>query len=109
MSVSYTHLDVYKRQGMVIAAMRDFLALDRLCRAGVWRTAIALPANVSGKRLGILGLGSVGERIASRAQAFKMAVGYHNRRARREFDYRYFDDALALARCCCLLYTSRCV
>ena len=60
--------------GMVIAAMRDFLALDRLCRAGVWRTAIALPANVSGKRLGILGLGSVGERIASRAQAFKLSL-----------------------------------
>ncbi len=89
--------------GMVIAAMRDFRTLDRLCRAGVWRTAIALPTNVSGKRLGILGLGSVGERIAGRAQAFRMAVGYHNRRARREFDYQYFDDALALAHWCDVL------
>ncbi|WZB75736.1 NAD(P)-dependent oxidoreductase [Achromobacter insuavis] len=62
--------------GMVIAAMRDFRTLDRLCRAGVWRTAIALPTNVSGKRLGILGSEPVGERIASRAQAFRMAVGY---------------------------------
>jgi len=66
--------------GMVIAAMRDFRTLDRLCRAGVWRTG-----------------------IAGRAQAFRMAVGYHNRRARREFDYQYFDDALALAHWCDVL------
>lgn len=89
--------------GMVIAAMRNFRELDRQCRAGVWRTSIPLPTNVSGKRLGILGLGSVGERIASRAQAFRMQIGYHNRRARPEFDYAYFEDATVLARWCDVL------
>jgi len=89
--------------GMLIATMRDFRALDRLCRAGVWRTAIPLPPNVSGKRLGILGMGAVGERIARRAQAFNMQIGYHNRRARPAFDYTYFDDLAALARWCDVL------
>ena len=89
--------------GMVIASMRNFRELDRLCRSGVWRTSIALPTNVSGKRLGILGLGSVGERIAIRAQAFRMQIGYHNRRVRPEFDYQYFEDALTLARWCDVL------
>ena len=89
--------------GMLIATMRDFRALDRLCRAGVWRTAIPLPPNVSGKRLGILGMGAVGERIARRAEAFNMQIGYHNRRARPEFDYAYFDDLAALARWCDVL------
>jgi len=89
--------------GMLIATMRDFRALDRLCRAGVWRTAIPLPPNVSGKRLGILGMGAVGERIARRAEAFSMQIGYHNRRARPEFDYTYFDDLAALARWCDVL------
>jgi len=89
--------------GMLIATMRDFRALDRLCRAGVWRTAIPLPPNVSGKRLGILGMGAVGERIARRAEAFNMQIGYHNRRPRPEFDYTYFDDLAALARWCDVL------
>lgn len=83
--------------GMMIAVMRNFQALDRLCRDGVWRTQIALPPQVSGKRVGILGLGAVGERIAQRARAFRMPIGYHNRRQRTDVDYRYFDSAEALA------------
>ncbi|QEI08900.1 2-hydroxyacid dehydrogenase [Pigmentiphaga aceris] len=89
--------------GMVIATMRNFRELDRACRAGVWRTSIPLPPNVSGKRLGILGMGAVGERIAHRAQAFRMQIGYHNRRPRPEFGYEYFDTLAALARWCDVL------
>lgn len=89
--------------GMIIATMRNFQTLDRLCRAGVWRTAIPLPPHVSGKRLGILGLGAIGERTASRAQAFRMPIGYHNRRQRPELGYTYFDSALALANWCDVL------
>ena len=66
--------------GLVIAAVRDFRRLDRLCREGVWRTAIAQPPNVSGKRLGILGLGPIGQKIARRAAAFDLQIGYHNRK-----------------------------
>lgn len=89
--------------GMAIGLMRDFRKLDRLCREGVWRTAIALPPQVSGKRLGVLGLGGVGEAIAQRAKAFNMPIGYHNRRPRPELDYQFFDDALALAQWCDVL------
>ena len=89
--------------GLIIATMRNFRALDRQCRAGVWRTAIALPVNVSGKKLGILGLGAVGEKVAMRAQAFRMSIGYHNRRPRPESGYRYFDDVAALAAWCDIL------
>ena len=84
--------------GLVISCMRGFRELDKLCRAGVWRTAIPVPVNVSGKRLGILGLGAVGEKIAHRAKAFHMPIGYHNRKARPELSYQYFDDVVSLAR-----------
>ena len=83
--------------GLVIAAMRGLVRLDRLTRQGVWRNDIPLPPNVSGKRLGILGLGTIGQKIARRAQAFDMPVGYHNRRPKDGVDFTYFDSVLALA------------
>lgn len=83
--------------GLVIAAVRGIVKLDKLTRQGVWRNDIPLPPNVSGKRLGILGLGTIGEKIARRAQAFDMPVGYHNRQPKTGTTYTYFDSVLALA------------
>ena len=83
--------------GLVIASIRNFRKLDQLCRDGVWRTAITPPRNVSGKRLGILGMGAIGEKIATRASGFHMPVAYHNRSAKPNSPYQYFDSLLALA------------
>lgn len=83
--------------GLVLAAVRGLGRLDKLTRQGVWRNDIPLPAQVSGKRLGILGLGTIGEKIARRAQAFDMPVGYHNRQPKTGAEHRYFDCLLALA------------
>lgn len=83
--------------GLLIAAVRGIPRLDSLTRQGVWRTALPLPPNVSHKRLGILGLGTIGKKIAQRARGFDMEVGYHNRSARADVPYRYFADVLALA------------
>jgi lactate dehydrogenase-like 2-hydroxyacid dehydrogenase len=71
--------------------------LDRQCRDGVWRLAIPQPPNVSGKRLGIFGLGNIGQKIARRGAAFDMPVGYHNRKPREGVEHRYFDSLKALA------------
>ena len=83
--------------GLVIAAVRGLLRLDHQTRRGIWRNDIPLPPNVSGKRLGILGLGTIGQKIARRAEAFDMPVGYHNRKPKDEVPYPYFDSVLALA------------
>lgn len=83
--------------GLLIASMRRMRSLDRLCREGVWREEIPQPPNVSGKRLGILGLGTIGRKIARRAAGFDMPVGYHNRKPRPDVEYRYFDSLAALA------------
>ncbi|GGH53103.1 2-hydroxyacid dehydrogenase [Comamonas phosphati] len=83
--------------GLMIAAVRGLVRLDKAVRAGVWRSAMPLPPNVSGKRLGIVGLGTIGAKIARRAAAFDMEIGYHNRQPREGVDYRYFGDLLALA------------
>ena len=83
--------------GLVISAVRNFRQLDRLCREGVWRLAIPQPPNVSGKKLGILGLGTIGQKIAKRAGGFDMAIGYHNRSPKEGVPHRYFDSLKALA------------
>jgi lactate dehydrogenase-like 2-hydroxyacid dehydrogenase len=83
--------------GMLISIVRGFRQLDRLCREGVWREEIPQPPNVSGKKFGILGLGTIGQKIAKRAAAFDMEIGYHNRKPREGATLRYFDDLKSLA------------
>jgi len=83
--------------GLLISIVRGFRQLDRLCREGVWREEIHQPPNVSGKKLGILGLGTIGQKIARRAAAFDMEVGYHNRKPREGATQRYFGDLKSLA------------
>jgi len=83
--------------GLLIGAVRGIRTLDRQCREGVWREAIPQPPNVSGKRLGILGLGTIGQKIARRAAGFDMEIGYHNRKPREGATHRYFDSLKALA------------
>ena len=83
--------------GLLIGIVRRIRTLDRLCREGVWREVIPHPPNVSGKKLGILGLGTIGQKIAKRAAGFDMEIGYHNRKPREGADYRYFDSLQALA------------
>ncbi|ART55617.1 hydroxyacid dehydrogenase [Acidovorax carolinensis] len=55
---------------------------DRFVRAGRWAAgqAFGLGRKVSGARLGIVGLGRIGQTIARRAGGFDMDVRYHSRR-----------------------------
>ena len=83
--------------GLLIAVVRGIPRLDSQTRQGVWRTALPLPPNVSHKRMGIIGLGTMGQKIAQRALGFDVEVGYHNRMARTDVPYRYFAEVTALA------------
>lgn len=84
--------------GLLIALVRRIAQADRLAHAGVWgKNAIGLTTRVSGKRLGILGLGDIGMRIAQRAAGFDMPIGYHNRQRRPELAHAYFASAVDLA------------
>ena len=89
--------------GMLIAVVRNFRKLDQQCRAGVWRTQIPVPPGISGKRLGILGMGAIGEKIATRAQGFGLRIGYHNRNPKPGSAHPYFDSLTAMAEWCDVL------
>ena len=44
-----------------------------------WSPAFMVGSQVTGKRLGVLGMGRVGQVLAKRAQGFDMQIHYHNR------------------------------
>lgn len=86
--------------GLLIMTLRDLASGDRLVRAGRWGSVTQpLARKVSGIRLGIIGLGRVGQAIAKRALAFDMTVRYTARRERPASGYRFVPDLLELARC----------
>ncbi|MDR3516752.1 MAG: 2-hydroxyacid dehydrogenase [Azospirillaceae bacterium] len=83
---------------LLLDAARGITAADRYVRAGRWPTGpYPLGRSVTGKTLGILGLGRIGKAIAARAQACGMKIAYHNRHPRSDVDYPYYPDAVALA------------
>jgi hydroxypyruvate reductase len=84
---------------LMLAASRQLVAADRYVRAGSWgrREALPLARKISGKRLGILGLGRIGRAIAQRAEGFGMAIAYHNRRPLAGTAYAYKSTLLELA------------
>ena len=71
---------------------------DRFVRAGKWgKEPFPFVNRITAKRLGILGLGSIGLAIARRAEGFRMSVAYHNRKRRPDVPYRYAESVRALA------------
>lgn len=68
---------------LILAAARRAGQGERQLRAGQWRgwsPATFLGTEVSGKRLGILGMGRIGQVLARMARGFSMRVHYRNRR-----------------------------
>lgn len=81
---------------LLLALLRDIPRADASTRRGEWNRVIS--PSVSGKRLGIIGLGAVGQAIARRAsQGFDMNVSYHSRTPRRDQTYTWYDSPLHLA------------
>jgi hydroxypyruvate reductase len=85
--------------GLMIDVSRGISAGDRYIRKGLWgsKQRMGMQVRVSGKRLGILGLGRIGAAIAGRAIGFNMEIAYHNRSKHPESDYAYLPSVQALA------------
>jgi lactate dehydrogenase-like 2-hydroxyacid dehydrogenase len=104
-SVGYNHVDVdaARARGLIVTNTPDVLSdataeIAMLCMLGAarrvtenirlvrksewrdWSPTFMLGAQISGKRLGIIGMGRVGQVTARRARGFDMTIHYHNRR-----------------------------
>ena len=69
---------------LILAVPRRIVQGDIKVRSGQWdgwSPTGMLGHRINGKRLGIIGMGSIGQAIARRAKAFGMSIHYHNRKA----------------------------
>ena len=68
---------------LLLAAIRRIGEGERLVRSRhpwAWGMSFMLGSDLRGKRLGIVGLGNIGSRVARRARAFGMSIAYFGRR-----------------------------
>jgi hydroxypyruvate reductase len=83
---------------MLMSARRLALS-DRYVRDGRWlKGSQPLAVKMSGKKLGILGLGRIGKAIAKRAAAFDMDISYHGRQKQADVTYRHYPDLVQMAK-----------
>lgn len=69
---SYKHAAPELTWALIMASTRNLLAEANSLRAGGWQ--VGLGGDLHGKTLGILGLGSIGQKVAKFAQVFGMRV-----------------------------------
>jgi glyoxylate reductase len=90
---------------LLLSVARRVVAGDQVVRSGgfnFWAPFTFLGTEVTGKTLGIIGLGRIGRAVAERAAGFRMRILYHNRRRLAEAEehrlgvsYASFDQLLA--------------
>ncbi len=83
---------------LLLAAARRLGESERVLRAGKWEwwgPKLFMGPDVWGKKLGIIGMGRIGQAVARRGRGFDMEVLYYNRsrneEAEKELGARYLD------------------
>jgi glyoxylate reductase len=79
---------------LILAVPRRLSEGERLARSGEWqgwRPTAMLGRRITGKTLGIVGMGRIGQAIALRARGFGLKIHYHNRKRLPEVVERAVD------------------
>jgi lactate dehydrogenase-like 2-hydroxyacid dehydrogenase len=83
--------------GLILMTGRGFVRLNRFVHAGEWEArGPELTTKLSGRKVGILGLGRIGKAIAQRVSAMGMQVAYTGRKP-QNVPYQYVPDLQTLA------------
>ena len=83
---------------LTLAALRRIPQGDQYVRQGRWlKAGMALTQSMQGRKIGIVGLGRIGQAIAKRCVAFNTEVAYFGPRRKADQPYQHFDSVLALA------------
>jgi lactate dehydrogenase-like 2-hydroxyacid dehydrogenase len=79
--------------------VRQLPQAERYLRAGKWlEKPFPLTTTLRNRTIGMVGMGRIGQAIAQRLDAFKLAVVYHSRRPAAGVGYRHYPDLIAMAR-----------
>jgi len=84
---------------LLLSTTRRVAEGDRYVRAGRWAKDGDMPLgrSLAGKRLGIVGLGDIGSRLAELASAFKMKISYYGPNEKPAYPYPYQPNLVKLA------------
>jgi len=86
--------------GLLIATLREFIKADRYLRSGLWTTQ-QYPLSVGSlrdRKVGIVGMGRIGQAIARRLDASLVPVGYHTRNPVSSLGYKHYPDLIEMAK-----------
>lgn len=82
--------------GLILSLMRNITRGDRAIRAGKWAEGVERSMAVSGKTLGIVGLGAIGQAVAQRAMGFGMNLvaksGAKKKELAEKYSLRFLED-----------------
>jgi lactate dehydrogenase-like 2-hydroxyacid dehydrogenase len=83
--------------GLLLGLMRRLPAADRFVREGTWEQGpFPLTRSLAGKRVGIVGMGRIGQDLAARLAPFKVRLAYTGPR-KKAVPYVFVPDVVALA------------
>ena len=86
---------------LLLSAVRNLDIARAHLQAGKFEgnAGVRLPSvkGLTGRRVGIYGMGAIGHKIARRAEAFEMEIAYHNRKPRSDVTYPWHATLADLA------------
>jgi lactate dehydrogenase-like 2-hydroxyacid dehydrogenase len=86
--------------GLLISTLREFVKADRYVRSGLWQTQ-NYPLSVGSlrdRKIGIVGMGRIGQAIARRLEASRVPVFYHSRKPASDVSYKHYPDLIEMAK-----------
>jgi lactate dehydrogenase-like 2-hydroxyacid dehydrogenase len=86
--------------GLLLATLREFIKADRYVRSGLWQTQ-NYPLSVGSlrdRKVGIVGMGRIGQAIARRLEASRVPVFYHSRNPSKDVSYKHYPDLIQMAK-----------
>ena len=86
--------------GLLIATLREFIKADKYVRSGLWLGG-KYPLSVGSlrdRKVGIVGMGRIGQAIARRIEASQVPVVYHSRKPAEGLSYKHYPDLMEMAK-----------
>jgi len=86
--------------GLLISTLREFVKADRYLRSGLWQTQ-NYPLSVGSlrdRKVGIVGMGRIGQAIGRRLEASLVPVSYHSRNPSKAVSYKHYGDLMEMAK-----------
>ena len=86
--------------GLLIATLREFIKADRYLRSGLWTTqSFPLSAgSLRDRKVGMVGMGRIGQAIGRRLEASLVPVVYHSRKPAAGVAYQHYPDLMEMAK-----------